>query len=62
MLYCSLLDRDIPKYYLVVFFRNQSTVLIRHLNPIIRGWANYYATVVSKVAYTDMDNLTYQKL
>jgi RNA-directed DNA polymerase len=37
-------------------------VLIRHLNPIIRGWANYYATVVSKVAYTDMDNLMYQKL
>jgi RNA-directed DNA polymerase len=24
--------------------------LISHLNPIIRGWANYYATVVSKVA------------
>src|SRR4028119_2499260 len=36
--------------------------LINHLNPIIRGWANYYATVVSKVAYSDMDNLTYQKL
>ncbi|HEY9614826.1 MAG TPA: reverse transcriptase domain-containing protein [Allocoleopsis sp.] len=36
--------------------------LICHLNPIIRGWANYYATVVSKVAYTDMDNLMYHKL
>ncbi|WP_066384243.1 MULTISPECIES: group II intron reverse transcriptase/maturase [unclassified Anabaena] len=36
--------------------------LIKHLNPIIRGWANYYATVVSKVAYTDLDNLVYQKL
>ncbi|MCC5665010.1 group II intron reverse transcriptase/maturase, partial [Nostoc sp. CHAB 5784] len=36
--------------------------LISHLNPIIKGWANYYATVVSKVAYTDIDNLTYQKL
>ncbi|EAW33662.1 group II intron reverse transcriptase/maturase [Lyngbya sp. PCC 8106] len=36
--------------------------LISRLNPIIRGWANYYATVVSKVAYTDIDNLTYQKL
>jgi RNA-directed DNA polymerase len=36
--------------------------LISHLNPIIRGWANYYATVVSKVAYADMDYLTYQKL
>jgi RNA-directed DNA polymerase len=36
--------------------------LIKHLNPIIRGWANYYATVVSKVAYTDLDDLVYQKL
>jgi RNA-directed DNA polymerase len=36
--------------------------LISRLNPIIRGWANYYATVVSKVAYSDIDNLMYQKL
>ncbi len=36
--------------------------LIRHLNPIIRGWANYYATVVSKVAYSEIDYLMYQKL
>ncbi len=36
--------------------------LISHLNPIIRGWANYYATVVSKVAYSDIDDLMYQKL
>ncbi|MCC5632479.1 HNH endonuclease [Nostoc sphaeroides CHAB 2801] len=36
--------------------------LITNLNPIIRGWANYYATVVSKVAYSDIDDLTYQKL
>jgi RNA-directed DNA polymerase len=36
--------------------------LISRLNPIIRGWTNYYATVVSKVAYSDIDDLTYQKL
>lgn len=36
--------------------------LISQLNPIIRGWANYYATVVSKVAYSDIDDLMYQKL
>ncbi len=36
--------------------------LIKHLNPVIRGWANYYATVVSKAAYKDLDNLLYQKL
>ncbi|MBE9058736.1 group II intron reverse transcriptase/maturase [Sphaerospermopsis sp. LEGE 08334] len=36
--------------------------LIKHLNPIIRGWANYYGTVVSKVAYTDLDHLVCQRL
>lgn len=33
--------------------------LINKLNPIIRGWANYYATQVSKVAYRDQDYLTW---
>jgi RNA-directed DNA polymerase len=36
--------------------------LIKHLNPIIRGWANYYSTVVSKEAYSELDYLMYQKL
>lgn len=36
--------------------------LINRLNPIIRGWANYYANVVSKETYTNLDNLIYQKL
>jgi RNA-directed DNA polymerase len=36
--------------------------LIKKLNPMIRGWANYYATQVSKVAYCDQDYLMYQKL
>jgi len=36
--------------------------LIGHLNPVIRGWANYYSTVVSKEAYSEQDNLMYQKL
>src|SRR4028118_2294329 len=36
--------------------------LINHLTPIIRGWAKYYATVVSKDTYSDIDDLTYQKL
>lgn len=38
------------------------SALIKHLNPIIRGWTKYYAAVVSSKAYSDMDNLTYQKL
>ena len=36
--------------------------LINRLNPIIRGWANYYSTVVSKEIFSGMDNLTYQQL
>jgi len=29
--------------------------LISKLNPIIRGWSNYFRTVVSKETYSDMD-------
>ncbi len=36
--------------------------LIRHLNRIIRGWSNYYASVVSKETYSELDYLMYQKL
>ena len=36
--------------------------LIAKLNPIIRGWANYYSTVVSKETFSTLDNLVYQKL
>lgn len=36
--------------------------LIGHLNPVITGWSNYYSTVVSKDAYSDIDNLMYPKL
>jgi RNA-directed DNA polymerase len=37
-------------------------VLIKRLNPIIRGWANYYATVCSKATFHDLDRLIYLKL
>jgi len=36
--------------------------MINHLNPIIRGWSNYFSTVVSKVTYKRFDSLMYQKL
>jgi len=36
--------------------------LISQLNPIIRGWGNYYATVVSGAVFSKMDCLMYQKL
>jgi RNA-directed DNA polymerase len=38
------------------------SAMIKHLNPIIRGWSNYYSTVVSKVTYAELDRLMYQKL
>jgi RNA-directed DNA polymerase len=36
--------------------------LILKLNPIIRGWSNYYSGVVSKSTFAKVDNLTYNKL
>lgn len=36
--------------------------LISRLNPIIRGWSNYYSTVCSKEIYSKLDFLIYQKL
>lgn len=36
--------------------------LIGNLNPVIRGWSNYYSTVVSKDTYSVQDHLMYQKL
>jgi RNA-directed DNA polymerase len=36
--------------------------LISRINPVIRGWCNYYASVVSKETFRKCDFLTYQKL
>ncbi|NEU84605.1 group II intron reverse transcriptase/maturase, partial [Nostoc sp. UIC 10630] len=36
--------------------------LIKHLNPIIRGWTNYYSTVVSKEVFSKLDHLVFLKL
>jgi RNA-directed DNA polymerase len=36
--------------------------LINQLNPVIRGWSNYYSTQVSKEAYAKLDYLVFQKL
>jgi RNA-directed DNA polymerase len=37
-------------------------LLIRQLNPKIRGWATYYRHVVSQAAYQRLDHLTWVKL
>ena len=36
--------------------------LIRLLNPVIRGWGNYFSTVVSKDIFGKMDMLIFKKL
>ena len=36
--------------------------LIGPLNPVIRGWVNYYATVVSKRVFSKLDAITYAQL
>jgi len=36
--------------------------LIAQMNPIIRGWANYYSTVVSKEIFSRTDSQMFQKL
>jgi RNA-directed DNA polymerase len=36
--------------------------LVSKLNPIIRGWANYYSTVVSKEICSKLDHLLFQRL
>src|SRR5205823_28307 len=36
--------------------------LIHHLNPVIRGWANYHATVASRQVFTTEDRKVYFKL
>jgi RNA-directed DNA polymerase len=36
--------------------------LIKALNLIIKGWSNYYSTVVSNETYSNVDFLTYEKL
>jgi RNA-directed DNA polymerase len=38
------------------------TALIGKLNPIIRGWANYYKTACSKETYSKLGHLLYGKL
>lgn len=41
---------------------SSQAALIRELNPVIRGWCNYYSTVVSKDIFSLMDYKLYNKL
>ncbi len=37
-------------------------LLIERLNPVIRGWSNYYRTVVSKATFSKLDDRMYSAL
>lgn len=50
--------RDIVKSHKAA----SQAALIDQLNPVIRGWANYYSNACSKATYTSMDNLIFLKL
>jgi RNA-directed DNA polymerase len=41
---------------------DHQSALISDLNPMIRGWSNYYSTVISKETFSKVDHLTWQKL
>jgi RNA-directed DNA polymerase len=36
-------------------------ILITELNPIIRGWANYYSPFSSKTTFSDLDHYMYER-
>lgn len=40
----------------------EQAVLIMRLNPIVRGWCNYYSTVVSKKTFSKLDHLVTKRL
>jgi RNA-directed DNA polymerase len=42
--------------------RTSAGALINKLNPIIRGWANYFQTVSSKSTFTSLDHYIFQKV
>jgi RNA-directed DNA polymerase len=50
--------REIVKQY----HQAPQAALIAKLNPLIRGWTNYYATGASSRTFVKMANLTYVKL
>jgi RNA-directed DNA polymerase len=38
-----------------------TSALINEMNPVIRGWSNYFRIGVSKEIFTDLDTFMYQR-
>ncbi len=38
-----------------------TVALINEMNPVIRGWSNYFRTGVSKQVFSNLDNFMYQR-
>jgi RNA-directed DNA polymerase len=61
-------DEKVKQHYqdLAKIIKNHNAApqaaLISNLNPVIRGWANYYRTVCSKETYSYIDRLLYLRL
>ncbi len=61
-------DESIKRHYdqIVEVIRKHNaapqSALISKLNPIIRGWCNYYKTVCSKETYSKVGHLMFQRL
>lgn len=48
---------DVLRKIKIILRQNREvTTVVERLNPIIRGWANYFSTVASKKTFSAMDN------
>ncbi len=57
--------RFTEKLHEVIFKRNKAVkqqVLIEQLNPVVRGWGDYYSHVVSKEVFSRMDHILVNQL
>jgi RNA-directed DNA polymerase len=52
--------KDLKEIWLKLRSQSVRTVLM-HLNPIVRGWANYFRTVVSSVIFHKMDHWMFHR-
>jgi len=57
--------KDISEKVRTIFLKSRghsADILIRKLNPVIRGWTNYHRHIVSSRVYTHLDYILYNSL